>query len=200
MKLATVVAVMGMSTPAMAEGPYIGGFVSGGAYGEMGWTGPNSSRGSTMLGGFAGYGFQAGGLIISPEMRVYGGANDQVRMDNVDTTSWPGFSVTDRLTFQEDIGVSAGVNVGAHVGAFTPYVGSSIGVSRLKYKTLFTPPGFVFAHTFKDTTFTQSVRGGIQYDFERYFLRAEIERRWFQQDYVPNYRKTEASLGFGVRF
>lgn len=200
MKLATVVALLVMSAPALADGSYVGGFVSGGAYGEMGWTGPTSSRGSTMVGGFAGYGFQAGGLIISPEVRVYGGANEQVRMNSRLTNPVTGHTTIDRFTFQEDIGASVGVNVGANIGAFVPYVGASVGMSQLKFKTLFTPPGFVFAHTIKETDVTQSIRGGIQYDFDRYFIRAEIERRWFRRDGNYDYRKTEASFGFGVRF
>ena len=200
MKLGTVAVLLAMSTPAFADGAYVGGFVSGGAYGEMGWTGPNSSRKSTMLGGFAGYGFDVGGLIISPEVRVYGGANDQVRWDDVNSTFWPGFSVTDRFAFREDYGASIGANIGVKVGKFTPYVGASVGLSRITLKTLYTPPGFVFSHRYGETNVTQSARGGLQYDFDRYFARAEVEYRRIRRDFGTYYRKTEVSVGLGVRF
>lgn len=58
------------ASPAFADGAYIGGFGSLGSYQALGWRGgPNPQRSSTMLGGFAGYGFQAGGFIFSPEAR-----------------------------------------------------------------------------------------------------------------------------------
>ncbi|WPE19974.1 outer membrane protein [Shinella zoogloeoides] len=200
MKLAAVAVLCLLASPAMADGPYVGGFVSGGAYGEMGWTGPSSSRKSTMLGGFAGYGFQAGGLIISPEVRVYGGANDQVRMDSKYIDPLTNHTTTDRLTFREPIGASIGANIGMKIGKFTPYVGASLGLSRIKVESLYTPPGFVFSDSYEETDVTQSVRGGLQYDFESYFARAEVEYRRIRRDFGTYYRKTEVSVGLGMRF
>ncbi|WLS01748.1 outer membrane protein [Shinella oryzae] len=199
--LISVVAAL-VASPAFADGAYIGGFGSFGSYQALGWRGgPNPQRSSTMLGGFAGYGFQAGGLIISPEARLHVGTNRQTQYDE----NIPGFFGTRpaiyRYTFKENLGASVGLNVGATLGSFTPYVGASIGRSKFKFNSIYTNSGGYQLYFEDRYTFTNySVRLGAEYNIDRYFLRAEVQHRWFRSGGWDPIHKSEANIGIGVRF
>lgn len=200
MKPGTVAALLAMSTPAFADGPYAGGFVSGGAYGEMGWTGQGSSRSSTMLGGFAGYDFQAGGLIFSPEARVHTGTNKQVEYDETVYLFGPAQPAIYRTTFKERLGGSIGVNIGAELNKVTPYVGGSLGLAQMSIHSISSSPtGTHFtARTYTGPAY--SLRAGADINFDYYFIRAEVEHRWIRPGNWATYRQTQASVGFGIRF
>lgn len=95
---------------------------------------------------------------------------------------------------------SLGVNIGAELGQFTPYVGASIGKSKFEFNSLYTRGGYLVSSQDRYTFTNYSIRLGTEYNIDRYFLRAEIQHRWFRSGGWDPIHKTEANIGLGVRF